>query len=71
MAKQRNWENNALQFPRLLAELRAVGLYPAQYAELQAAMDLSEGQIDELLERAEDVWTAIKYKTGPGRRYHA
>ena len=58
-----NWQNDAIQFPRLLAELRAIGLYPSQYQELIDASDLSEGQIDELLERAEAVWTDLKLRT--------
>lgn len=59
----RNWKNDAIQFPRLLAELRAIGLYPQQYAELIEAMDLSEGEIDAVLERAETAWQAIKEAT--------
>jgi hypothetical protein len=60
---EENWKNDAIQFPRLLAELRAVGLYPAQYQELIDAMSLSEGEIDALLERAEAAWQRIKERT--------
>lgn len=48
-----NWNDNSIQFPRLLAEISAVGLTPGQFEELAVAMDLSVEQIDELFERAE------------------
>lgn len=54
------WDQDRLQFPRLLAELRAIGLTDDQYRELEASMDLSRGYIDELLERAETKWQKIK-----------
>lgn len=56
----RVWSNDRIQFPRLLAELRAVGLTREQYAGLEASMDLQAEQIDELLERAEAIWQARK-----------
>ena len=54
------WKNNAVQFPRLLAEIRAMGLTRIQYDELQAEMNLSRDEIDELLERAETEWQSHK-----------
>lgn len=54
------WDVNAIQFPRLLAELRAIGLTADQYRDLEDAMDLTRVEIDSLLERAEDDWNAIK-----------
>ena len=54
------WNNNAVQFPRLLAELRAFGLTKQQYAFLHESMDLSTDEIDELFERAESEWQRIK-----------
>lgn len=69
MATKTTWNNNAVQFPRLLAEIRAVSLTDDQYRELAASMDLTRDQIDELLERAETRWQGIKAQTGPGRRY--
>lgn len=56
----RAWSSDRIQFPRLLAELRAVGLTREQYAGLEASMDLQTDQIDELLERAEAIWQARK-----------
>lgn len=57
------WEVNGLQFPRLLAEIRAVGLTPKQYKQLTESMDLEAYEIDDLLERAEDEWQCIKQLT--------
>ena len=54
------WDNDAVQFPRLLAEIRAIGLTSTQYSELACEMDLSRDKIDELLERAETEWQAHK-----------
>ena len=55
------WDVNSLQFPRLLAELRAIGLTDAQYGALDASMSCDRDDIDYLLERAEEEWQAIKY----------
>lgn len=54
------WNNNKIQFARLLAEIRAVGLSTAQYMDLEDSMDLDRDEIDELLERAETEWQDIK-----------
>jgi len=54
------WVHDELQFPRLLAEIRAVGLTDDQYKVLRESMDLTSGDIDELLERAEGTWNQIK-----------
>jgi hypothetical protein len=58
-----NWTNDAIQFARLLAELRAIGLTEPQYNDLYAAMDLRQDRIDQVLERAERAWQRIKEKT--------
>lgn len=50
------WERDSIQFPRLLAEIRAAGLTRNQYHELEASMDLTREEIDQLLERAETAW---------------
>ena len=54
------WKNDAVQFPRLLAEIRAIGLTQEQYGKLMEEMDLIPTEIDELLERAETEWQAHK-----------
>lgn len=54
------WKNDKIQFPRLLTEIRAIGLTSTQYGELHESMDLSRDEIDEILERAEKEWQAHK-----------
>ena len=54
------WEDNNIQYPRFLAEIRAIGLTPGQYIDLQEATDLTVEEIDEIFERAEDDWQEIK-----------
>jgi hypothetical protein len=54
------WEDDNIQFPRLLAEIRAVGLTQFQYDLLHESMDLARDDIDAILERAESKWQAIK-----------
>lgn len=54
--KKTLWEQNRVQFPRLLAEIRNVGLTPEQAQALSLAMDLPFTDIDELLERALKTW---------------
>jgi hypothetical protein len=54
------WDDDRVQFPRLMAELRAVGLTQDQYAALCESMDLGVREIDGLLERAETAWNRIK-----------
>ena len=61
--KATNWTNNQIQYPRLLAEIRAISLTPEQYGELCASMDLTIEDIDEILERAESDWETIKANT--------
>lgn len=54
------WNDNSIQFPRLLAELFGIGLTARQYQQLRDAMDLEVEDIDELLERALMTWDRIK-----------
>jgi hypothetical protein len=55
------WYDNSIQFPRLLAEILALGmLFPNQYDRICDAMGLTRDEVDELFERAEDEWTDIK-----------
>ena len=56
------WQDNSIQFPRLIAEIQAVGLTPAQLELLEDSMDLHPVEIDELFERAEQEWEQIKEK---------
>jgi hypothetical protein len=50
------WEYDTLQFPRLLAEIRAVGLTKKQYRRLKESTDLKRRELDDLFEWAEDVF---------------
>lgn len=56
------WKSDEIQFPRLLAELRAVGLTDGMYEELCASMDIEKDDLDELLERAETAWQKVVQK---------
>ena len=59
-----NWENNAIQFPRLIAEICAnIEFKPKHWKDLQDSMDLSEDELNELFDRANDEWEKIKEKT--------
>jgi hypothetical protein len=61
---QENWTDNTIQFPRLIAELEAVGAFtPEVMTDLQDAMDLERSDICELIDRAQRQWETIKDKT--------
>lgn len=62
------WENNNVQFPRLLAEILAIGLTPRQFADLSKSMDLNSEDIKALLYRAEKRWETIKSNGGADER---
>lgn len=52
------WENDEIQFPRLLAEI--VATQDLDYDALCEAMDITEDDIDELFDRAQERWEQIK-----------
>ena len=54
------WEDNTIQFTRLLAEINATGLTTEQYQQICDSTDLGVMDIDELLERAEKEFEEIK-----------
>lgn len=54
------WLDDSIQFPRLLAEVYALGLDEKQINRLCASMDLLPGDIFNLFERAENNWEEIK-----------
>jgi hypothetical protein len=59
----KNWKNNAIQFPRLIAELEAVGAFvPSIVHDLAEAMDLTPAEIFTLVSRAQAEWDKIKQK---------
>lgn len=54
----KNWNDNAIQFPRLLAEISAT-----QELDMEAladSMDLSVAEVKELFDRADAAWEVIK-----------
>lgn len=55
-----SFDDDAIQFPRLLAELNACGLTDEQYAFLHDSADLTPEQVDGLLERAEQRFERLK-----------
>jgi len=59
------WGKNAVQFPRLIAELWGIGLTKEQRAFLKEQMDITGQEIDELFERADREWQRIKNKEVP------
>ena len=55
------WENNEIQFARLLCEMGAVGIPDGQqWDDLCTNMDLEMKDLDELFERAHKVWEKSK-----------
>lgn len=55
----KNWENNAIQFPRLLAEIVATQEH-LDIPALAESMDLSVEEVNELFDRADQAWESIK-----------
>ena len=53
-----NWKNNAIQFPRLLAEIMAT--QELNMEALAESMDLSVEEVDELFDRADQEWEVAK-----------
>jgi hypothetical protein len=61
------WLDDAVQFPRLIAELESTGAFtPAVLQALSEEMDLTEADICELIDRAQAAWDDIKQRTKPG-----
>lgn len=57
------WENDAIQFPRLIAELEAAGAFTADVmTSLCDSMDLDPSNINELVDRAQTKWEKVKSK---------
>ena len=68
----KNWENDAIQFARLIAEMEAAGYFASDSKKLERAllafMDITPAQLSELVERAQQVWDDVKERTPHGRR---
>lgn len=58
------WQDDEVQFPRLIAEIEAVGGFTeALVQDLQTSMDLQEEHVFELIDRAQQRWDDIKEQT--------
>jgi hypothetical protein len=63
------WEDDALQFARLLCELAAVGVPDgADWASLSENMDLSVVELDSLFDRARRRWEEAKERIPTARQ---
>lgn len=53
----KNWKRDDIQFPRLIAELEAVGAFtPRVMKSLRESMDLENEDIGDIVSRAQVVW---------------
>jgi len=60
-ARSRQWEDDSIQFPRLIAEIEANGGFTVDLlADLSKSMDLDVGNIYKLVDRAQAKWDQIK-----------
>lgn len=58
-----NWRNDAIQFPRLLAEMMStIEFTTRQREDLCETMDLEWSEVLELFDRADLVWQAVKLR---------
>ena len=64
MAKKKKtlWDNDNVQFTRLLAEVFMAGVTPQQLNDLSASMDLSKAEILEIFCRAQAAFDKLKAK---------
>ena len=60
----KNWENDAFQFPRLIAEAEQAGVFTDEVIDtLCCSMDWTADELTSLLDRAQAQWDAIKQAT--------
>jgi hypothetical protein len=59
--KMSKWEDNSVQFPRLIAEAEAAGLWCDKVGVqlMCESMDLDTEEVFEIIERAQTVWDKI------------
>lgn len=57
------WEDDNLQFPRLLAEIMAVDIGESAWDELMGSMDITSDELESLFNRAQNRWEEIKART--------
>lgn len=58
-----NWQNNHIQFPRLIAEIYAMGMPEELWDDLLETMDLESEELNELFLRAQKEWEILKEDT--------
>ena len=59
-----NWQNDAIQFPRLIAELEACGGFTVSVlSRVAKETDLKVSDILQIVERAQYVWDDVKART--------
>lgn len=70
MTSNNNWENNLIQFPRLIAEIQETGAFDLRLPggdrvidAVAESMDLDVSQVYELVDRAVTEWDRIKSVT--------
>jgi hypothetical protein len=55
------WNDNSIQFPRLIAEIIAtIEIADLDWAALRDSMDLTDDQLIELFDRAQTAWDKQK-----------
>ena len=60
------WDVNSVQFPRLISEICAcVEITPDDWEYIAKSMDLDISDVDELVDRAQQEWEAIKNRHCP------
>ena len=60
------WQDNAIQFPRLIAELEAIGAFTESViVGLANEMDLEAAHVVAIIGRAQREWDRIKAETLP------
>jgi len=59
------WKDDSIQFPRLLAEIMAVGLTEKQWDDIETSMNIEEDELSELFDRAQTEWEEVKKKYCP------
>jgi hypothetical protein len=56
-----NWKNDAIQFPRLIAEIEAAGGLGGEVLDdVAESMGLTTEQVMEVVDRAQKTWDALK-----------
>ncbi len=57
----KDWKNDSIQFPRLISELEALGVFtPSVMDILREKMDLTNLEICCIIDRAQSKWEAKK-----------